>query len=126
MYDAQMMISRIKTIKKQKGFSNETLAAESGIPKGTLAKILGSETKDPQISSIIKIAHALDVSADYLVFGESRNPSSVLSSVESSLVENFRSLNEEGQEKVVSYVNDLIQTGIYKNSHSVGMVSKEA
>lgn len=126
MYDAQMMISRIKTIKKQKGFSNETLAAESGIPKGTLAKILGSETKDPQISSIIKIAHALDVSADYLVFGEVRSPSAALSLVESELVDNFRALNDEGQEKVVSYVNDLIQTGIYKNNPSSGMVSKEA
>lgn len=126
MYDAQMMISRIKTIKKQKGFSNETLAAESGIPKGTLAKILGSETKDPQISSIIKIAHALDVSADYLVFGEVRSPSDALSPVETELVSNFRTLNEEGQEKVVSYVNDLIQTGIYKNNPSFGMVSKEA
>lgn len=126
MYDAQQMISRIKEIKKQRGFSNETLAIQSGIPKGTLAKILGSETKDPQISSIIKIARALDVSADYLVFGEVRNASNVLSSTEAALVDSFRSLNEEGQEKVVAYVGDLIQTGIYKNNHSVGVVSKEA
>ena len=126
MYDAQMMIDRIKEIKKQKGFSNETLSVASGIPKGTLAKILGSETKDPQISSIIKIAHALDVSADYLVFGVSHSPVSDLSAAETSLVKNFRELNDEGQEKVIGYVGDLIQTGIYKNNHQSGMVSKEA
>jgi transcriptional regulator with XRE-family HTH domain len=126
MYDAQLMISRIKEIKKQKGFSNETLAAQSGIPKGTLAKILGSETKDPQISSIIKLANALDVSADYLVFGEVHRPANELSPVEARLIGDFRSMNDEGQEKVVSYVGDLMQTGIYKNNHQAGVVSKEA
>jgi transcriptional regulator with XRE-family HTH domain len=126
MYDVQMMITRIKEIKKQKGFSNDTLSIQSGIPKGTLAKILGSETKDPQISSIIKIANALEVSADYLVFGEVRKPAAELSPVEVQLISDFRSMNDEGQEKVVSYVGDLIQTGIYKNNHQAGVVSKEA
>lgn len=126
MYDVQTMISRIKEIKKQQGLSNDSLSALSGIPKGTLAKILGSETKDPQISSIIKIAHALDVSADYLVFGESRAPGFELSASERTLIENFRSLNSEGQEKVLSYENDLMQSGIYKNNGSSSMVSKQA
>jgi transcriptional regulator with XRE-family HTH domain len=125
-YDVQQMISRIKEIKKQKGFSNDTLSAQSGIPKGTLSKILGSETKDPQISNIIKIANALGVSADYLVFGSGSSSESSFTATEISLVEDFRTLNDEGQEKVLTYVNDLIRTGIYKNPGQPGVVSKEA
>lgn len=55
MYDLEAMISRIKALKKASKLSNEALANLAGIPKGTLSKILGSETKDPQISNIIKI-----------------------------------------------------------------------
>ena len=70
MYNLEEMINRIKTLKKAQKLSNDALSALSGIPKGTLAKILGSETKDPQISNIIKIAQALGVSADFIIFGK--------------------------------------------------------
>lgn len=70
MYNLDAMIQRIKDTKKQKNLSNDDLVALSGVPRGTLNKILGSETKDPQISNIIKISKALNVSADYLIFGQ--------------------------------------------------------
>lgn len=70
MYNLEEMISRIKKMKKEEKLSNDTLSSLSGVPKGTLAKILGSETKDPQISNIIKISQALGVSADYIIFGK--------------------------------------------------------
>ena len=78
MYNLDMMIQRIKSLKKDKKISTKDLSIQSSIPVGTLNKILCGETKDPQISSIIKIASALDVSADYLVFG------TVLSNVKSA------------------------------------------
>ncbi len=114
MYNLNEMIGRIKTIKKSLKLSNEDLAVMSGIPKGTLAKILGSETKDPQISNIIKIAQALDVTTDYLIYGETRRETTPLSTSESSLLSGFRSLNEEGQDKVLAYIDDLNRAGIYK------------
>lgn len=72
-FDVAQMIIRIKQLKKQKGLSNEALSDLSGVPKGTLAKILGSETQNPQISNIIKIAKVLDTTADFLLFGKSEN-----------------------------------------------------
>lgn len=107
------------------------LAELSGIPLGTLAKILArSETKDPQISSIIKIAKALDVSCDYLIYGidtaiPTQNSMS-LSAVELKMIENFRTLNEEGQEKASEYLQDLVHTGRYKKMGQFFMASKEA
>lgn len=98
MYDLDAMISRIKDLKKEKDLSNESLSALSGVPKGTLAKILGNGTKDPQISSIIKIAQALGVSADYLVYGEVQSSALDLSPDEHQLLTGYRSLNRQGKE----------------------------
>lgn len=111
MYNLNEMIGRIKALKKERRLSNETLSALSGIPKGTLSKILGSETKDPQISNIIKIAQALGVSADYIIFGKEEPR-------RDEFINMFSSLNLSGQEKVVEYMRDLIQSGNY-NSNDV-------
>lgn len=109
MYDLEAMVSRIKSIKKKEKLSNEALAKLSGVPKGTLSKILGSETKDPQISNIIKISQALGVTADYIIFGkeepEHKNDFEAM----------FASLNKEGQEKVIVYMHDLINSGNYRS-----------
>lgn len=111
MYDLNLMIERIKNLKKEKKLSNEELSKLSGIPIGTLAKILGSETKDPQISNIIKIAEALNISSDYLIFGESKKTSS---SDSFRLVSMFENLNKEGQKKVLEYIIDISEMDKYK------------
>lgn len=107
MYDLEQMIHRIKELKKERRLSNEALAALSDIPKGTLSKILGSETKDPQISNIIKIAQALGVSADFIIFGKEEPKSN------DEFLNMFSKLNADGQEKVIVYMRDLIQSGNY-------------
>lgn len=121
MYNLNEMIGRIKALKKERRLSNETLSALSGIPKGTLSKILGSETKDPQISNIIKIAQALGVSADYIIFGKEEPR-------RDEFINMFSSLNLSGQEKVVEYMRDLIQSGNYNSndviSDAASVVSK--
>jgi transcriptional regulator with XRE-family HTH domain len=111
MYDLNLMIERIKNLKKEKKLSNEELSKISGVPIGTLAKILGSETKDPQISNIIKIAEALEISADYLIFGESKNTPS---SDSFRLISMFDNLNKDGQKKVLEYIVDLSEMDKYK------------
>lgn len=110
MYDLKLMIERIKSLKKEKKLSNEELSKLSGVPIGTLAKILGSETKDPQISNIIKIAEALNVSSDYLIFGKSKN----ISSDSFTLISMYENLNKEGQKKVLEYINDISEMDKYK------------
>ncbi|MBE6904333.1 MAG: helix-turn-helix transcriptional regulator [Ruminococcaceae bacterium] len=118
MYNLEEMINRIKALKKEKKLSNEALSSLSGVPKGTLAKILGSETKDPQISNIIKISQALGVSADFIIFGkeELKNNNDFLNL--------FSLLNTNGQNKVIEYMRDLINSGNYTSSNIVSdMVS---
>lgn len=110
MYNLEEMINRIKTLKKAQKLSNDALSALSGIPKGTLAKILGSETKDPQISNIIKIAQALGVSADFIIFGKEEPKH------DDGFFNMFSALNADGQSKVIEYMRDLINSGNYRSS----------
>lgn len=72
MYKHSDMINRIKAEKQQKGFTNAKLSELTKIPIGTLNKILSGDSQDPHVSSIIKIAQALDVSADYIILGKTR------------------------------------------------------
>ncbi len=69
-YNLSEMLSRIKNIKKEYKITNKMLSQKTGISIGTLSKILAGITKEPSIQSIIKIANALNVSADYLITGE--------------------------------------------------------
>ncbi len=76
-YDFDAMIDRIKLCKKKAGLTNKQLSELAGVPYGTLNKILGSETREPSINAIIKIAVALGVSAGYLISGDEKSPSPV-------------------------------------------------
>lgn len=115
MYDLSAMINRIKEVKKQKGLTNDTLSELSGVSRGTLSKILGSETKDPQISSIIKISQALGVSADYIIFGSDRSAPAKQSEISTAA----ESLNEDGKAKVLSYIRDLKDSGRYTGTANI-------
>lgn len=90
---------RIKQIKKQKGLTNEKLAELSGVPLGTLSKILGNETKDPQISTIIKISRALEVSPDYIVSG-TIEPQEYANDVE-ELIKCYQLCDNENKEELL-------------------------
>lgn len=71
-YDFEEMITRIKIKKKELGLTNKQLSEKADVPYGTLNKILGSETKEPSINAIIKIAVALGVSTEYIINGEEK------------------------------------------------------
>ena len=45
---------------------------------------------------------------------------------QSALLSSFDQLNEEGQQKAVDYVDDLVLTGRYKKYASSGLGTKEA
>lgn len=104
MYDLQSMLDRIKKIKKEQGYTNKTLAEAIGTSEGTIGKILSGVTKDPQISTIIKIAECLNQSADYLIFG-----------IEAATNQKkYQLLNEAGKKKADDYIDDLLENPKYQ------------
>jgi len=62
-----MHLKNLAKLRKQKRWSQEKLAVESGISYNTIIKIERGGIKNPKIATAIKLAEALGVSIDQLV-----------------------------------------------------------
>lgn len=92
-------IERIKRVKNEKKITNDRLSELTGIPLGTLSKILAGISDSPKLSNIVAIADALECSLDYIVSGVARNTNNyTLSFEEMELIEDYRSLDAHSRE----------------------------
>ena len=66
-------IDRIKLMKNRKKLTNERLSELSGVPLGTLSKLLAGMNESPKLSNIVAICSALDCSVEYIVTGAPDN-----------------------------------------------------
>ena len=96
-------IKRIKAIKSERKITNDELAEKTGIPGGTLAKILAGISESPKLSNFVAICKALNCSLDYIMYGIEENSNNyTLDEDEIQMVERFRALDERGKETVRS------------------------
>ena len=94
-------LGRIKQLKAEKKMTNDELAAKTGIPLGTLSKILAGLSDSPKLSNIVAICDALECSLDYVVSGIPENHNNfTLEPGEIRLIENYRRLDGHGKEMV--------------------------
>ena len=94
-------IARIKQIKGEKKITNDKLSALTGIPLGTLSKLLAGISDSPKLSNIVSIANALGCSLDYLVSGTPDNTNNFTASAEEiRLIEYYRSTDTHGKELI--------------------------
>lgn len=99
-------IDRIKQIKSQKKITNDKLAEMTGIPLGTLTKIMAGISDSPKLSNIIAICDALGCTLDYIVSGIPENHNNyTLTDNEIRIIENYRKLDEYGMELVELIIN---------------------
>lgn len=97
-------IERIKKLKSEKKITNDRLSELTGIPLGTLSKILAGMNDSPKLSNVVAIADALGCSIDYIVNGASDNVHNfTLTDEEISFVEKFRALDACGKD-IAAYV----------------------
>lgn len=59
-----MGLDKIEEYKRKLGLTTAELAEKSGVPKGTLDKILSGVTKDPKLETLKAIARVLGLSLD--------------------------------------------------------------
>ena len=83
--------------RKQAGLTIDELAAKSGVPKGTLNKIINGYTRDRQIETVKSIARALNCTLED--FDDSPRVRT-LSQEEYLLIQQYRLLDSIGQEIV--------------------------
>jgi len=59
-----MGLELINKLKQEKGLKSDELAIKSGVPIGTLNKILNGQTKNPSLETVFALARALGCSVD--------------------------------------------------------------
>ncbi len=112
-------ISRIKELKSKQKITSDRLAELTGIPKGTLTKILSGVSDSVKLSNIVAIADALEVSLDYLVLGKgSPEADCALSASERVLLDGYRKLDERGR----ALVDTIISKEAEQNTAARGTV----
>ena len=105
-------IDRIKQMKNERKLTNDRLAELSGIPLGTLSKLMAGMSESPKLSNIVAICNALDCSVDYIVTGNPENTNNfTLSTDEIHMIEQYRGLDSWGREltaEVISRESDRV------------------
>ncbi|MBO7341710.1 MAG: helix-turn-helix domain-containing protein [Clostridia bacterium] len=98
-------IKRIKEVKSARKMTNDELSERTGIPGGTLSKILAGISETPKFCNIVAICEALNCSLDYIVYGLEENKNNyTLSDEEIEMIEDYRALDARGQETVAALI----------------------
>ena len=90
---------RVTAIKNERGMTSEQLSRESGVPLGTLNKILAGITDEPKLSVALAIAGAFDCPIGRLLDGD-EHFSDTLNENERRVIGKYRRLDENGRELV--------------------------
>lgn len=99
-------IERIKKIKNEKKITNDKLSELTGIPLGTLSKILAGMNDSPKLANIIAISEALGCSIDFIVNGTPQNDFNyTLGAEEIEFIKKFRELDACGKDIATYVVN---------------------
>lgn len=92
-------VSRLKARKAELGMTNEQLAAASGVPMGTLSKLLAGMNDSPKLGNLVALCRALDLSLDFTVYGKPENTHNyTLSAEEITFIEQYRALDPRGRD----------------------------
>ena len=104
-----MFSQKLKALRKEKGLTQEQLAALLGVERSSVGKYEGKSQIIPSDDIKLKIAEIFNVSVDYLLDRElsanattSPDVSTTLTPVESELLAVYRSSNEAGREYLMN------------------------
>ncbi len=92
-----------KCARERKNMSLPQLEIALGFSSGLISKW---DKSSPSIDKVAKVAAFLNVSIDYLFYGDSQEQAIVLSSHEYRIIEEYRSLSDDRKMNVYQYVSD--------------------
>ena len=104
--EQETYLERIKRLKSSRKITNDKLSEMTGIPLGTLSKLLAGISDSPKLSNIVAISRALDCSLDWLITGVPENTNNyTLEPDEMTLVEAYRELDNYGRALTLAVVD---------------------
>lgn len=98
----------VKKIKNEKGMTTDQLSKLSGVPLGTLTKILSGATDEPKLGVACRVADALGCSVDFLISGKTAASGS-LNQEETAIMNGYRMLDERGRNFVSLVIDKEIE-----------------
>jgi len=121
---------RIRQLRIEHDMTQEELGAKVGVQKAAIYKYETGLIVNLKRSTIEKLAIALSTTPTYLMGMEDAEAvQPVLAEFtpqQTALLTAFNELNDEGQDKVITYAEDLNRTGYYKKDSTPGVAAKEA
>ena len=121
---------RIRQLRIEHDMTQEELGAKVCVQKAAIYKYETGLIVNLKRSTIEKLAIALSTTPTYLMGMEDAEAvQPVLAEFtpqQTALLTAFNKLNDEGQDKVISYAEDLNRTGYYKKDSTPGVAAKEA
>lgn len=120
--------SRLRQAREQSSLTQQDLAEKLGITKSAIGNYENG-VSSPKWDVLLKIFDVLKVEPNFLYqdsFSLETPETSPLTPQQSALLSSFDLLNEEGQQKALDYVDDLVLTGRYKKCASLGVDRNEA
>ena len=104
--EQETYLERIKRLKSSRKITNDKLSEMTGIPLGTLSKLLAGISDSPKLSNIVAISRALDCSLDWLITGVPENTNNyTLEPDEMTLVEAYREMDQYGRALTLAVVD---------------------
>jgi len=111
-----MGLEKINIYKKRLGITTEELSRLSGVPIGTLNKILNGTTKDPKLETLKALARVFKCTLD-----EFDDIDSITNIKEQSLLNHFNKLNSTGKDEAVKRVEELTHFNKYTDEEDYMM-----
>ncbi|RXI55260.1 XRE family transcriptional regulator [Clostridium tetani] len=108
-----MGLEIIEKLKKEKGFTSKQLSQKSGVPKGTLDKILNGTTKDPKLETLKSLSRVLGCTLDDFDDKTETEMENINFKKETTLLTNFNKLNDTGKSEAIKRVEELAQIDKY-------------
>lgn len=112
-----MWLDEFNAMRKESGLSLDDLSAKSGVPKGTLAKITSGITKDPSVSTMRNLVHAMGHTLDDL-FPDTetkKSPGADKSEPRDAIEREFISLLHDLRPAQRSLALSLLKTAVAEN-----------
>ena len=116
-----MGLEIINILKKEKGLTTEQLSKESGVPIGTLNKILNGTTKDPKLETLKALARVLGCSLDEfddtskskndktpIQFATAKEATEYLLKIPSMAAYGGYDIKEMTDEEIIEFANELL------------------
>ena len=116
--------------RKALGLTQKQIAELVDVSEATVSRWESGEIANMRRDRIAAYAKALKTTPSFIMSGDEPQTATpapvVLTAPQSILLAAFNQLNEEGQQKAVDYVDDLVLTGRYKKCAAPGVAAKEA